>query len=91
MNKDEEIKMLKEQIFNMKEKQFTNKEMQLKKIAELFGEKAFEEASYEFDGKTKTYQRLTSFYDSMGRMGKDSLFELKDKIKKFAESESNVK
>ena len=89
MNKNDEIKLLKQKIKDMEEKQFTNKEQQLIKIAKLFGEEAFYEETYKYPvGEKKSYQKLHSFYEAMGRMGKDHLFELKKKIlEKFANCE----
>ena len=64
--------MLKAKIAEMEEKQYTNKEQQLIKIANMFGENAFYEETYEYPvGEKKSYQKLHSFYDALGRMGKD--------------------
>lgn len=84
-NKDEEIKMLKEKIAKLEEKQYTTKEQQLQKLAKLFNEKAFETKSYEYEGKKKSYQALTDFYKIMDRLGKDNVILLIEKIKRFAE------
>ncbi len=87
MNKDEEIKMLKEKIVRMEERQLTNKEQQLEKLAKLFGEKAFYTEYYGLKGEKKSYQKLKTFYDACGRLGKDNIIDLIEKINKFAKVE----
>lgn len=84
-NKDliKENRILKMEIENMKKRQYNQKEYFLKEIAQMFGEEAFTTERYEYKGEEKSYQKLKSFYDAMGRMGKDNIIELIDKIKKL--------
>ena len=90
-NKDKEIKELKERIEELEERRYTNKEVQLKKIAEIFGEEAFIENGYEYtdpDTKEKkyhNYKKPSIFYERLSRLGNDGLIDLKKKILKFTE------
>ena len=71
----------------MLRKQFSNKEQILRKVAEYFGENAFEEKSWtnKETNEINKYNSLTDFYDKLNRLGKDCLLILLKKIKQKKE------
>lgn len=77
---EEENKILKMEIENMKKRHTSNKEYFLKKIGEVFGESAITVEEYVYKGEERSYEKLKDFYDAMGRMGKDNLIDLLNKL-----------
>ena len=88
---EEENKMLKMELTDMKKRGVTNKEHYLKELAKVFGEEAMETHEYKnHDGERKSYQSLKQFYDAVGRVGKDNLIDLIEKIKKYQKENKGV-
>lgn len=88
---EEENKMLKGELVEMKKRGVTNKEHYLKELAKIFGEDAMETNEYkDHNGQRKSYQTLNKFYDAVGRVGKEYLIDLIEKIKKCQKENKGV-
>lgn len=81
MDYKKEYEKMKQELIELKENSLSNKEHILKSIAELFGEDSHKNESYDYQGEKRQYVKLVDFYDAMGRMGKDNLIELRNKIR----------
>ena len=94
MNKEKKLiaenKILKVEIENMKKRQFNQKEYFLKEIARMFGEESHTIEKYKYKDEEKSYEKLNDFYDALGRISKDKLIDLIEKIKKYREAHKNV-
>ena len=75
------IEDLELQLKQEKNKRISNKEFFIRQIAELFKENPIEIQKYKYKDEEKSYEKLKDFYDALGRIGKDNLFELQNKIK----------
>lgn len=75
------IEDLEFQLKQEKNKKVSNKEFYIRQIAELFKENPITIQKYKHKDEEKSYEKLKDFYDALGRIGKDNLIELQNKIK----------
>ena len=80
------IEDLELQLKQEKNKRLSNKEFFIREIAELFKENPVKIEKYKYKDEEKTYEKLTDFYDALGRIGKDNLIELQKKVKSLMEN-----